>query len=305
MDENDRLLQVLEDEVLRLALDAHPFEAGEPVKLALRLEEVWGSCALSGAALNLAQTRALLQRGLVAGDRPFRDYLMVWGYGQASGWVQSQRPRTSGALLTVAEVRQLHARVTAGMALVDSSATPGAWRTHNPRPVRGGVVATPPSMIVSELAGLVDRFGYGPPAGTSRFLWLAMFQERLERIRPFAAASGRVARLAINLLLARMGLPFATIPPRSIRTYREALTQADAGNLYPLATYTARSVRRNLGRFSTPAGLRSLSALAGPVSAEALRKAALRGRLRHVYVGARLYSTAGWRDEYLATRTRQ
>jgi hypothetical protein len=296
-------LRMLEEAILAQASVVRPADAPEHIKFALRLEEVWGSCSVAGSAMTLSQTRALLQRGVVAGDRAFRDYLMVWGYGRASAWAQSQRPRASGALITIAEIRQLHSRATEGMALVDSSATPGAWRTHNARPVRSGVVPVPPSLIVSEVAGLVDRLGHGPAASAPQFLWLAMFQERLERIRPFSSGNGRVARLAVNLLLARMGLPSATIPPRSIRNYRAALAQADAGNHYPLALHTARSVQRNLERFTAPSGLVPLADLAGPITLEALHKAAQRGRLRHAHLGSRLYSTAAWRDDYLAKRT--
>jgi Fic family protein len=300
MNRDEVALRTLEDAVLAQSSSARPAQATDQLKFALRLEEVWGSCTLAGSATTLSQTRALLQRGVVAGDRAFRDYLMVWGYGRASAWAQSQRPRASGALITVADVRQLHARATAGMALVDSTALPGAWRTHNARPVRSGMVPAPPSLVVSEVAGLIDRFGQAPPADASRFLWLATFQERLERVRPFSSGNGRVARLAVNLLLTRIGLPFVTIPPRSIRNYREALARADAGNYYPLALHVARSVQRNLERFAVPADLLPLAALAGPISLEALHKAAQRGRLRHTHLGSRLYSTTAWRDEYLA-----
>jgi Fic family protein len=302
MTSEEAALRSLEQNVLAQAIAVRPSEAADQLKFALRLEEVWGSCAMAGSATTLSQTRALLQRGVVAGDRAFRDYLMVWGYGLASNWAQSQRPRASGALISVADVRQLHARITAGMELVDSAALPGAWRTRNAAPIRSGVIPVPPSLIVSEVASLVDRLGHGPPADGPYFLWLATFQERLERIRPFTSGNGRVARLAVNLLLTRIGLPFATIPPRSIRNYREAIARADAGNYYPLAMHTARSVQRNLERFTVPADLLPLAALAGPISLEALHKAAQRGRLRHAHLGSRLYSTKAWRDEYLAKR---
>ena len=105
----DRELRALEDDVLELADVTRTLEASEQAKFALRLEEVWGSCALAGSATTLAQTRALLQRGVVAGDRALRDYLMLWSYGQASAWAQAQRPRPAGALVTVAEIRGLHA----------------------------------------------------------------------------------------------------------------------------------------------------------------------------------------------------
>jgi Fic family protein len=302
MTSEEAALRALEQNVLAQAATVRPADGPDQLKFTLRLEEVWGSCAIAGSATTLAQTRALLQRGVVAGDRSFRDYLLVWGYGLASAWAQSQRPRASGALISVADVRQLHTRATSGMALVDSAATPGAWRTHNARAIRSGVIPVPPSLIVSEVSSLVDRLGHGPPAGSPYFLWLAMFQERLERIRPFSAGNGRVGRLAVNLLLTRIGLPFVTIPPRSIRNYREAIVRADSGNYYPLALLTARSVGRNLERFAVPPDLVPLAALAGPISLESLHKAAQRGRLRHAHLGSRLYSTAAWRDEYLAQR---
>ena len=206
-------------------------QSSEQNKLAVRLEDVWGSCALAGAALTLPQTRLLLQRGIVGGDRAFRDYLMVWGYGQASAWVQAQRPRAAGSRISVAEVRHLQTRAASGPELVESGALPGVWRTQNAGNVRGGMIPLPPALIVGELTALVDRFGRGPPAGESLFIWL------------------------------------------------------------------------NTGRLAAPPPeLRPLSRLAGPATEEALRKAAIRGRLRHVYVGTRLFSTIAWRDEYLASR---
>src|ERR1700733_10289357 len=113
----DRELRALEEDVIGAAAAGEPADAPEQAKFALRLEEVWGSCALAGSATTLAQTRALLQRDAVAGDRAFRDYLMVWSDGQASAWIQAQRPRTTGPLVTVAEIRNLHTRISAGTAL--------------------------------------------------------------------------------------------------------------------------------------------------------------------------------------------
>ena len=110
--QGERSLRKLEAKILAQAVAARPADAAEQLKFTLRLEEVWGSCITAGSAITLSQTRALLQRGVVAGDRAFRDYLMVWGYGRASAWAQSQRPRASGALITIAEIRQLHARAT-------------------------------------------------------------------------------------------------------------------------------------------------------------------------------------------------
>ena len=278
--------------------------AGLPAhaKLALRMEEVWASCALAGSALTLSQTRALLQRGVVAGDRAFRDYLVVWGYGSAAAWVGGHGLRRSGEpLIALPELRELHARATGGVALVESRAKPGAWRTANAPQQRAAMVPAGTALVVSEMAALLDRLGHGPPAQTPLFVWIADIHERLERIRPFPSANGRVARLAVNLVLTRLGLPPAAIVPRYARAYRAALSDADAGNPLPLAFLLARSVERALGRALAPGDLRPLAEHAGELSLAALRKAAVRGRLRHVYVGGRLYTTRAWCDDYRAS----
>jgi Fic family protein len=295
-------LEHFEEEIVGRARAARVAAAPAHLRTALRLEETWASCALAGSALTLSQTRALLQRGVVAGDRAFRDYLLVWGYGNASAWVFGQAGLRARAAITLNELREIHSRVTSGLALVESAAKPGAWRTVNAPPFRGGVVPTPPALIVSETATLIDRFGYTRPVSMPRFVWIATLHARLERMRPFASANGRVARLAVNLLLTRLGFPPLIILPRYARAYRRAIEAADAGDLDLLAWFIARGVERNLARYAVPAGLRPLAALAGDASLAALRKAATRGRLRHVYRGGRLYSTPEWRDDYLRDR---
>src|SRR5271167_3459989 len=90
---------------------------GRPAEIsrAQRTQEIWASSALAGATLTLAETRSLVERGIVGGTRPFRDYLLVWGYAQGLNWVVRQRP--SRPLFTVSELRTLHVLLCAPLAL--------------------------------------------------------------------------------------------------------------------------------------------------------------------------------------------
>jgi len=190
---------------------------------------------------------------------------MVWGYGQAragckgSGGAQGRSSR-------VGDLRQLHARATAGVVLVESAATPGAWRTHNARPFRDGVVPTPPSMIVSEVASLVDRYGHRPAESARAFSGWRRSQERLDRIRPFASAGGRVARLAVNLLLTRMGLPFMTIPRGISRVPRGDRPRRRRRSVSPSPVHRAQ--RRAQSRPLRAAGRSALARRAGRADLE-------------------------------------
>ena len=70
------------------------------------------STALEGNTLVRAEVDALLSQGTATGGKELKDYLEVTGYAAAARCVYSQAagqgPWTSGKLLTVTEVRQMH-----------------------------------------------------------------------------------------------------------------------------------------------------------------------------------------------------
>jgi Fic family protein len=180
--------------------------------------------------------------------------------------------------------------------------------------VREGMVTTPHWLIEFEMSALVDRIAGGPPVATLRdddalFAWLADVHERLERIRPFVEANGRIARLVVNLLLARLGHPPATIRRSHAEEFRRALTAADAGDRSALAEILGRGLRANLESLAAAivetSALQPLTAFASPtLSIDALRKASHRGRLRTVTRGREVLTTQAWVDAYSSTKSR-
>ncbi len=141
---------------------------------------------------------------------------------------------------------------------------------------------------------------------------LARLHARFEQIHPFLDGNGRAGRLALNLLLVRLGYPPALIRKRDRERYLAALRRADDGDAGPLGEMLARAVLESLYKFvvpavAGPAGLVPLPALASPeMSANALRVAATRGRLRASKGADGTWrSTRAWVEEYLSSRYRR
>jgi hypothetical protein len=148
----------------------------------------------------------------------------------------------------------------------------------------------------------------GAPASTEPEA-LARLHVRLEQIHPFLDGSGRAGRLILNLLLVRLGYPPAIIYKRDRARYLAALSRGDEGDNGPLGELLARAILDNLHKFvvpavAGPARLVPLPALATKqISANALRVAATRGRLRASKAADGTWrSTRAWVEDYLDIR---
>ena len=272
-------------------------------------DEIAASCAIAGVELSPVAIRRLLERD-TTGAGKLSDHLLVLGYARAALSVARERPPAAAArrLVTVPEIERLHVAITSPLQITRPAPLTAGWRRTNLPPVREGMVTTPHWLIEFEMSALVDRIGSGPRMGGELFMWLADAYERLERIRPFVEGNGRLARLVVNLLLARTGFPPATIAPPLLDAFRKALRAADAGDRAPLATVLESAVRVNLERLAAAIvdanELRPLGDFVRPqLGLDALRKAAQRGRLRTIARGRQIVTTQAWVDGYLANKS--
>jgi fido (protein-threonine AMPylation protein) len=284
------------------------------------LEEAHHSTAIEGNTLMLKQVEQLLEEGRAVGNKELSQYVEVRGYANAANWVYSQALNPSmwsaGELLSLTELRHIH-RLTltpvwdvSPHPSASDSESPGSFREHDIRPFPGGMRPPPWSEVaplVTDWIGEVqvldrEREGIEPEA-------LARVHARFEQIHPFLDGNGRTGRLALNLLLVRLGYPPAIIFKGDRRRYLTALRRADQGDHGPLGELIARAILDNLHRFVVPAiagpsRLVPLPALASEqISANALRVAATRGRLKASKAADGTWrSTHVWVDEYLAGR---
>jgi Fic/DOC family len=296
-----------------------PLEA-EGIWRGIWLEEAHHSTALEGNTLVLKQVEALLAEGRAVGNKELSEYLEVRGYATAADWVYGHAIQpgewAAGSVMSLTELRHIHELALTPVWDVSPhpQATererPGSFREHDIQPFPGGMTPPPwpevPALINSWLAdaqllGSIDELSLPEAFGS--------LHARFEQIRPFLDGNGRAGRLVLNLLLVRLGYPPAIIYKGDRSRYLAVLRRADQGDPGPLGEFLARAILDNLYKFivpaiAGPARLVPLPALATPeISANALRVAAIRGRLRAAKAGDGTWrSSRAWVDEYASTR---
>ncbi len=328
----DRLDRAV-DELANVGGLPRPAEA-ESIWEGIWYEETHHSTAIEGNTLILKEVKTLLEEGRAVGDKELREYLEVQGYAEAAQWVYQQAhregPRSKTQLISLAELREIHRLTVEPVwrhfppADHDSAEGPGSFRRHDIEPFTGGMQPPPWPDVppqVTDWIGEAETFSdyaavwlfNGMPLAEPTehpIAQLAALHAALERIHPFRDGNGRSGRLALNLMLVRLGYPPAVIYKRDRPKYLNGLDRADKGDPCPLGELLARAVTHGIDRFLLPAlagpqRIIPLSALADDdLSLIALRRAAERGRLRAIRRIDQWYSTRRWVDEYKLSRRR-
>jgi len=284
------------------------------------VHEAHHSTAIEGNTLVLQQVEELLREGRAVGSKQLAEYLEVKGYAEAARWVYGQglepgdQPRRH--LLNITEVRHVHRLAltpvwdVAPHAHAHDDESPGSFRTHDIAPFPGGMSPPTHPLVPARMRDWLDevrRLEHGDHNHVVERL--GQLHAHFEQVHPFLDGNGRVGRLLLNLLLARLGYPPAIIQKRDRARYLKALRRADSENFGPLGEMIARAVLDNLYRFVVPAvagpvRLVPLAALTSKeISAIALRNAAQRGRLRAQRgTDGQWRSSRAWVEEYLASR---
>ncbi len=296
-----------------------PLEA-EGIWRGIWLEEAHHSTAIEGNTLVLKQVQALLAEGRAVGNKELSEYLEVRGYANAADWVYGHAIQpdkwTDRSLVSLTEIRHVHqlAMTSAWDVAPHSRATeresPGSFREHDIRPFPGGMTPPPWTEVPGLIAGWVTDAGLLAAADKTMLPeTIASLHARFEQIHPFLDGNGRAGRLLLNLMLVRLGYPPAIIYKGARARYLDTLRRADQGDPGPLGELLARAILDNLYKFivpaiAGPARLVPLPALAAPqISANALRVAAIRGRLKAAKAPDGTWrSSRAWVEEYLEAR---
>ncbi|MGH3115599.1 MAG: Fic family protein [Gaiellales bacterium] len=283
-------------------------------------EETHHSTAIEGNTLILKEVKTLLEEGRAVGAKELREYLEVQGYAEAAHWVYQQGLEADWSgreLMTMSELREIH-RLVVEPAWRHFPPTdhvqqegPGSFRHHDIRTFAGGMTPAPWPDVPPLMTDWIDaakRLPLATEDGRHFIVHAADLHASFERIHPFRDGNGRVGRLALNLMLVRVGYPPAVIYKKDRAKYLRGLERADRGDSAALGELLARAVKHGIDRFLLP-GLAGphriipISALADQtISLIALRRAAERGRLRAVRRRDQWYSTRKWVEEYKRSR---
>lgn len=223
----------------------------------LRLDWNFHSNHLEGNQLEYGQTKLLLLHGITVGGKPLKDHNEIVGHNQAIKILEEMV--RGGEFLTQHNIRHLHEKILPQASYCDSI-------TSNGKPSRklieGGKYKTSPNHVLTA-TGEIFRFAeaFEVPAKMQDLLeWTkeeinknanptiiaAKFHYRFIRIHPFDDGNGRMARLLMNFILMKYGLPPVIIKSSDKGNYLLALQKADGLGEDEFTPYIANNLIKSL-----------------------------------------------------------
>ena len=200
----------------------------------------YNSNHIEGNTLTYGQTEILLLFGKIVGEATVRDVQEMTA-SNVGLKMMSEEANLPNMPLTQNFIRTLHKTLLREDYTVYRN-LPGGMQTSYT--IHAGQYKTRPNSVITRYG---DRFDYASPEETPALMtdlinWYnseeelgrltpvelaALFHYRYIRIHPFEDGNGRIARLLVNYILSRHGLPMIVVRSRKKQEYLEALHQAD------------------------------------------------------------------------------
>ena len=200
----------------------------------------YNSNHIEGNTLTYGQTEILLLFGKIVGEATVRDVQEMTA-SNVGLKMMSEEAKLPDMPLTQNFIRTLHQTLLREDYTVYRD-LPGGMQTSYT--IHAGQYKTRPNSVVTRYG---DRFEYASPEETPALMtdlinWFnseeelgrlspvelaALFHYRYIRIHPFEDGNGRIARLMVNYILSRHGLPMIVVRSRKKQEYLEALHRAD------------------------------------------------------------------------------
>ena len=194
----------------------------------------YSSNALEGNALDLAETKVVIEDGLTINGKPMKDHLETIGHASAFNKLLEI---TKSDTITEDDIKLLHKIFYAKIDLDNA----GNYRL-SPVIVTGADVDFP---LPKELDSKMKEFIAKIPELKRELhpvAYAAMIQALFVNIHPFIGGNGRVARLIMNLALLQSGYNITIIPPVVRADYIRALQDSNHGNFESFINFISEMV---------------------------------------------------------------
>lgn len=212
------------------------------------VEFIYGSSVVEGIKLTKAQVKDIVQNGVKSKylkNNPSKHILQALGQRQVlekiEKWAKLKKPETADRL------REIHYLV---FEKADGSA--GRFRDFHIKLRSSALMPSFPFAISADMRDFNNRLVEAQKNLKKDDIegiinLIAMSYHGITKIHPFADGNGRSARLFINLILRRYGLPYILVPKVDNEKYmREVLRAADMGDLKPLIKFQKKLLQKSL-----------------------------------------------------------
>jgi len=239
---------------LKRKLDSYrpiPAEKILAVQQKFRIDWTYHSRSIEGATLTLSETAFFLTEGLTSKGKPLAEYLETTNHMEAISYLENLVKGDTE--LTERVVKDLHAILFEGIDHMYIGSTrkklePGNYKYDNNHVLLpdGSIHHfTDHLQVPGEMESLINWYEVSEsklhPIETA-----AIFHHRLTAIHPFTDGNGRVARLAMNLILLKKGYTPAIIKNEEREDYYNTLRAADGGDDAPFISLAEKEVTNTM-----------------------------------------------------------
>lgn len=216
------------DKMKRLLDDKRPLpkETAKSILDNLLLRYHQESNAIEGNHLTLVETKVLLEHGMTAKGKPFKDHLDIINHQEAVYYLMQLVEEN--APLSERAIKEFN-----GLLLKGTSQEREGGKYRNIQVVLTGSSHIPPSPIQlnDEMAKLIEL----NQQRIHDTAWhpidrIAQLHAEFVAIHPFVDGNGRTGRLIMNLELLKVGYPLAILSATDREDYYQALAAADTGD---------------------------------------------------------------------------
>lgn len=209
------------------------------IRESLLIEWTYNSNSIEGNTLNLRETQMVLQEGITVKGKSLREHFEAKNHEHAITYLYGLvKPAYK---MTSKDILSLHALVL--RVIEDDFA--GRLRNASVR-ISGANFIPPNARKVPDLLGNLVDFVNKNPLQLNAIELATVFHHQFVHIHPFFDGNGRTVRLAMNLLLMKVGFPPAIILTTDRKKYYEALNQANKGKYHKLMLLMCQAVERSL-----------------------------------------------------------
>ncbi|MGR6981420.1 Fic family protein [Testudinibacter sp. P27/CKL/0425] len=200
------------------------------------------SNAIEGNRLDIFETKVLLENGITANGKPFKDHLDILNHQEAIGYlidlVRENQPLDQSA------VKNFHYLI---LQKTDHAREAGQYRAI-PVVINGAEYQPPQPYLLQPQMDELLAWNTEQRTMLNPIERAAILHSRFVGIHPFIDGNGRTGRLLLNLELMKLGYQVAILKAEYRAEYYRALAQADLGDYQPIVRFVAEAVKETMER---------------------------------------------------------
>ncbi|MCK5450523.1 MAG: Fic family protein [Candidatus Omnitrophica bacterium] len=274
------------------------------------IEWTYNSDAIEGNSLTLKETKLVLEDGLTISGKSLKEHLETINHKEAIEFIEKLVSKNSS--INCHAIKQIHSLI---LSKIDDDEA-GKYRNVKVF-ISGSKHVFPEAMEVPALMSDFNEWLKKNNRVENIIEYAAEAHFKLVDIHPFVDGNGRTARLLMNLILMKHGIPPSVVLKVDRKKYYSCLEKAHKGNLVDFFNFIGRSIERSLIMWLEmlkPANKQKQGSKYRPIreiykgtpySQEYLSLLARRGKLEAVKYGRNWYTSKEAVKEYMKEQKRK